>query len=61
MRDQDGNVLYDSDSNLSPLFYPAESEDLFVGLNDNSLNLYQSAYFNVKIRMAIPLREQTFL
>ena len=39
MRDQDGNILYDSDSNLSPLFYPAESEDLFVGINDSSLNL----------------------
>ena len=48
MRDQDGNILYDSDSNLSPLFYPAESEDLFVGINDSSLNLYQSAYFTVK-------------
>jgi uncharacterized membrane protein len=47
MRDQDGNVLYDSDSNLSPLFYPAESEDLFVGINDSSLNLYQEVYFNV--------------
>ena len=48
MRDQDGNILYDSDSNLSPLFYPAESEDLFVGINDSSLNLYQTAFFNVK-------------
>jgi uncharacterized membrane protein len=47
MRDQDGNVLYDSDSNLSPLFYPAEPEDLFVGINDSSLNLYQEVYFNV--------------
>ena len=47
MRDQDGNVLYDSDSNLSPLFYPSESEDLFVGINDSSLNLYQEVYFNV--------------
>ena len=47
MRDQDGNVLYDSDSNLSPLFYPAELEDLFVGINDSSLNLYQEVYFNV--------------
>lgn len=47
MRDQDGNVLYDSDSNLSPLFYPAEPEDLFVGINDGSLNLYQEVYFNV--------------
>ena len=48
MRDQDGDILYDSDSNLSPLFYPAESEDLFVGINDSSLNLYQTAFFNVK-------------
>ena len=48
MRDQDGNILYDSDSNLSPLFYPAESEDLFVGINDSSLNLYQTAFFNAK-------------
>lgn len=56
MRDQDGNVLYDSDSNLSPLFYPAESEDLFVGLNDNSLNLYQSAYFNVKDQDGNPIK-----
>lgn len=56
MRDQDGNVLYDSDSNLSPLFYPAESEDLFVGLNDNSLNLYQSAYFNVKDQDGRPIK-----
>ena len=48
MRDQDGNILYDSDSNLSPLFYPAELEDLFVGINDSSLNLYQTAFFNVK-------------
>ena len=47
MRDQDGNILYDSDSNLSPLFYPSESEDLFVGINDSSLNLYQEVYFNV--------------
>jgi uncharacterized phage protein gp47/JayE/uncharacterized membrane protein len=47
MRDQDGNVLYDSDSNLSPLFYPAEPEDLFVDINDSSLNLYQEVYFNV--------------
>jgi uncharacterized membrane protein len=47
MRDQDGNILYDSDSNLSPLFYPSEPEDLFVGINDSSLNLYQEAYFNV--------------
>lgn len=47
MRDQDGNVLYDSDSNLSPLFYPAEPEDLFVGINDSSLNFYQEVYFNV--------------
>jgi uncharacterized phage protein gp47/JayE/uncharacterized membrane protein len=47
MRDQDGNVLYDSDSNLSPLFYPAEPEDLFVGINHSSLNLYQEVYFNV--------------
>lgn len=47
MRDQDGNILYDSDSNLSPLFYPAEPEDLFVGINDSSLNLYQEVYFNV--------------
>lgn len=48
MRDQDGNILYDSDSNLSPLFYPAESEDLFVGINDSSLNFYQTAFFSVK-------------
>ena len=48
MRNQDGDILYDSDSNLSPLFYPAESEDLFVGINDSSLNLYQTAFFNVK-------------
>nr|UVX65967.1 MAG: baseplate J-like protein [Bacteriophage sp.] len=47
MRDQDGNILYDSDSNLSPLFYPSEPEDLFVGINDSSLNLYQEVYFNV--------------
>lgn len=47
MRNQDGNILYDSDSNLSPLFYPAEPEDLFVGINDSSLNLYQEVYFNV--------------
>lgn len=47
MRDQDGNILYDSDSNLSPLFYPSEPEDLFVGINDSSLNLYQKVYFNV--------------
>lgn len=47
MRDQDGNILYDSDSNLSPLFYPSEQEDLFVGINDSSLNLYQEVYFNV--------------
>jgi uncharacterized membrane protein len=47
MRDQDGNILYDSDSNLSPLFYPSEPEDLFVGINDSSLSLYQEAYFNV--------------
>ena len=47
MRDQDGNTLYDSDSNLSPLFYPSEPEDLFVGINDSSLNLYQEVYFNV--------------
>lgn len=47
MRDQDGNILYDSDSNLSPLFYPSEPEDLFVGINDSSLNLYQEVCFNV--------------
>lgn len=47
MRDQDGNILYDADSNLSPLFYPSEPEDLFVGINDSSLNLYQEVYFNV--------------
>lgn len=47
MRDQDGNILYDSDGNLSPLFYPSEPEDLFVGINDSSLNLYQEVYFNV--------------
>lgn len=47
MRDQDGNILYDSDSNFSPLFYPSEPEDLFVGINDSSLNLYQEVYFNV--------------
>lgn len=47
MRDQDGNILYDSDSDLSPLFYPSEPEDLFVGINDSSLNLYQEVYFNV--------------
>lgn len=47
MRDQDGNILYDSDSNLSPLFYPSEPEDLFVGINDSSLSLYQEVYFNV--------------
>lgn len=47
MRDQDGNILYDSDSNLSPLFYPSEPEDLFVGINDSSLNFYQEVYFNV--------------
>lgn len=47
MRDQDGNILYDSDSNLSPLFYSSEPEDLFVGINDSSLNLYQEVYFNV--------------
>lgn len=47
MRDQDGNILYDSDNNLSPLFYPSEPEDLFVGINDSSLNLYQEVYFNV--------------
>lgn len=47
MRDQDGNILYDSDSNLSPLFYPSEPEGLFVGINDSSLNLYQEVYFNV--------------
>lgn len=47
MRDQDGNILYDSDSSLSPLFYPSEPEDLFVGINDSSLNLYQEVYFNV--------------
>ena len=47
MRDQNGNILYDSDSNLSPLFYPSEPEDLFVGINDSSLNLYQEVYFNV--------------
>lgn len=47
MRDQDGNILYDSDSNLSPLFYPSEPEDLFVGIKDSSLNLYQEVYFNV--------------
>lgn len=47
MRDQDGNILYDSGSNLSPLFYPSEPEDLFVGINDSSLNLYQEVYFNV--------------
>lgn len=47
MRDQDGNILHDSDSNLSPLFYPSEPEDLFVGINDSSLNLYQEVYFNV--------------
>lgn len=47
MRDADGNILYDSDSTLSPTFYPQDSEDIFRGLSDNSLFLSQQVYFTV--------------
>lgn len=47
MRDADGNILYDSDSTLSPTFYPQDSEDIFRGLSDNSLSLSQQVYFTV--------------
>ena len=47
MRDIEGNILYDAGSDLSPLFYPAEAEDIFRGLSDSSLSLNQPAYFIV--------------
>ena len=47
MRDANGNILYDSDSTLSPTFYPQDSEDIFRGLSDNSLSLSQQVYFTV--------------
>lgn len=47
MRDLQGNILYDAGSNLSPLFYPAQAEDLFRGLTDSALALSQPVYFNV--------------
>ena len=47
MRDESGNILYDAGSNLSSLFYPASNDDLFTGLNDSSLSLTHSVYFNV--------------
>lgn len=47
MRDANGNILYDSDSTLSPTFYPQDSEDIFRGLSDNSLPLSQQVYFTV--------------
>lgn len=47
MRDEKGNILFDSGSTLSPLFYPTESEDKFTGLTDNSLSQTQTAYFTV--------------
>ena len=47
MRDEKGNILFDSGSTLSPLFYPTESEDKFAGLTDNSLSQTQTAYFTV--------------
>lgn len=55
MRDETGNILYDSDSNLSPLFYPADSEDKFKGLTDAALNVYQTVYFTVKDEQSNPI------
>ena len=47
MRDLKGNILYDAGSTLSPLFYPAQAEDIYRGITDSSLALSQPAYFNV--------------
>ena len=47
MRDLKGNILYDAGSTLSPLFYPAQAEDIYRGITDSSLSLSQPVYFNV--------------
>ena len=47
MRDLKGNILYDAGSTLSPLFYPAQAEDIYRGITDSSLALSQPVYFNV--------------
>lgn len=47
MRDAKGNILYDNTTDLSPMFYPQDSGEVFRGLSDNSLSLSQQAYFTV--------------
>ena len=58
MRDIEGNILYDAGSDLSPLFYPAEAEDIFRGLSDSSLSLNQPAYFIVTDEEGKPMKMQ---
>ena len=56
MEDLEGKVLYDSNSTLSPMFYPKEEEDLFRGLSDTTLSLRQAVYFFVRDEEGRPVK-----